>query len=88
MCNMVLICLHLRVKRVQSTSGSGRHGKFLKGVLFGSESSGRMWLWVSRKGPQSRAHQGESRSGPSVDKMGFGPIRGLAGVESFSGLPG
>ena len=21
-----------------------------------------MWLWVSRKGPQSRAHQGESRS--------------------------
>lgn len=38
--SMVLICLHLRVKRVQSMSGSGRHGKFLKGVLFGSESSG------------------------------------------------
>ena len=26
--------------------------------------------------------------GLSVDKMGFGPIRGLAGVESFLGLPG
>lgn len=64
-------------------SGSERHGKLLKGVLFGSESLGRMWLWEGTSEQGTPGGEKEQSVGLQWDKMGFGLIRGLTGVESF-----